>query len=225
VLSSEVQIKMMLKLFVVGAAIFSLTTAAPSALTKRKADLETIAEFNDLPSTIGITLTPVDEYQGIFWKGMALIGVIPNPPLTGVTTQPYGNYIGFTALSLLTIGKGQPSMTVNYEGSKVNHFDLKEFYYRCELALKQTILAPATGCSMTVKGFESESATEPKVMQKFKFEAKLVELEAVKMQKAVLEPSFRGLKKVEFYVTNDEEILNPITAGVIDSVTYVLHQD
>jgi hypothetical protein len=53
---------MMLKFFVVGAAILSLTTAAPSALTKRKADLETIAEFNGLPSTIGITLTLVDKY-------------------------------------------------------------------------------------------------------------------------------------------------------------------
>jgi preprotein translocase subunit SecG len=58
---AKLQLKIMLKLFVVGAAIFLLTTVALSALTKRKADLETIAEFNDLPSTIGITFTPGDK--------------------------------------------------------------------------------------------------------------------------------------------------------------------
>jgi hypothetical protein len=90
---------------------------------------------------------------------MVLIGVIPKPPLTGVTTRPSGNYTRFTALSLLTLGKGKISMTVDYKNSKFNHFNLKEFYYRCKLALKQTILAPATNCSMTVKDSKSEIAT------------------------------------------------------------------
>jgi hypothetical protein len=67
---AELQLKIMRKLFVVGAAIFPLTTAAPSALSKRRADLETIAELNDLPNTIGITLSPGDKYLGLFWNGM-----------------------------------------------------------------------------------------------------------------------------------------------------------
>jgi hypothetical protein len=216
---------MMLKLFVVGAAIFSVTTAAPSALTKRTEGLENIAGFDDRSSIPGVTVTSVDVYQGIFWKGMTLIEGMPTPPLTGVKPQSPGNYIGFTPLGLPTLGQGQPSMLVNYKDSKVNHFDLKGFYYGCALATKQTILDPATGCSLTVKGFESESATEPKVTQKFKFKAELIELEAVKMQKAMLGPSFTGLKKVEFYVNNDAEILDSITAAVIDSIKYVLYQD
>jgi hypothetical protein len=50
-------------------------------------------------------------------------------------------------------------MTVDYKVSRVNRFDLKEVYYYYELALKQTMLALAMNCSMTVKGFKSESAT------------------------------------------------------------------
>jgi hypothetical protein len=65
-------------------------------------------------------------------------------------------------------------MAVDYKVSRVNRFDLKEVYYYYELALKQTMLALAMNCSMTVKGFKSESATQVVATQEFKFKAGLI---------------------------------------------------
>jgi hypothetical protein len=72
---------------------------------------------------------------------------------------------------------------------------------------------------VTIKGYKDDLAKELVAEQKFGFATKLLQTTA-QMVKADVDWRFKGLKRVEFFVSNDA-----LTAGLIDTVSYTVYSD
>ena len=215
---------MMHKLFAVSTAILSLTAAVPSALAPGTKSLEKTARFENKEGIPAAVIGPVGIYEDIFWNGMALVAPLIPTTILGITPRSSPNFIGFSPTTLATLQQGQPSMTVRYAGSQVDSFDLKEFYYGCALATKQSLVTLPTSCSIIVQGF-AQGSTTPKATKEFKFAVKLGQMNA-QMQLAELDSSFTGLERADFFFKSDvADTLTTVTAATLDSINYVVYQN
>ena len=208
---------MLSKLFCVGTAIFTTASAVPQA--KKWYSLDQVARFDNIAGVPGVAVSPIGIYDDIFWQGMSLaqtsglqnlIIVVPNSP---------PNVAAYSALDVVTVTQGQPAMTVNYADSTVDHFSLKSFYYGCSSATQVSIAAKPLSCTISIKGYADDKATQLLASQSFDFEVALLQTNAQQL-KANVDWRFKNLKRVEFFVSDDV-----VTAGLIDTVSYTVYSD
>jgi len=147
---------------------------------------------------------------------MSLVETI-NPLVTGVVANSPLNYAAFSTLDVATVQQGQPAMTVNYADSTVDHFDLKSFYYGCALGSEASVAGVPLPCTITVRGYSDYNGEDLVATQNFDYKVGFLQLQT-QMQKAVLGSGFKGVKKVEFDVSDEL-----ITAGLIDTVFYTVY--
>jgi hypothetical protein len=150
---------------------------------------------------------------------MSLVEEMGSPsPLLLVANSP-PNAAAFSTLDVATVAQGQPSMTVNYSDSTIDHFDLKSFFFGCVLATQVSILGKPISCTVTVKGYKDVGKKELAGSQTFSFDAGLLQTQA-QMVKADVKYGygFEGVKHVDFFVSQPAT-----TAAVIDTVSYVVY--
>jgi hypothetical protein len=173
-------------------------------------------QFETAPGLPALAVAPINLYLDIFWNGMSLVETI-NPLVTGVVANSPLNYAAFSTLDVATVQQGQPAMTVNYADSTVDHFDLKSFYYGCALGSEASVAGVPLPCMITVRGYSDYNGEDLVATQNFDYKVGFLQLQT-QMQKAVLSSGFKGVKKVEFDVSDEL-----ITAGLIDTVFYTVY--
>jgi hypothetical protein len=191
--------------------------------------LDQSARFENSPGLPLVAASPIGIYLDLFWQGMSLaqtsgltnvLGVVPNSP---------PNVAAFSALDLSTLTQGQASMRTNYADSNIDHFDLKYFYYGCTVAAQVSVVGVPKSCTITIKGYTDDNRSNLVASQSFTYTpggSGLVSgllggmglSTSSQMTKAVVDPKFKGLKRVDFSVSNPT-----LTAGLIDSVGYTVY--
>lgn len=173
-------------------------------------------QFETAPGLPALAVAPINLYLDIFWNGMSLVETI-NPLVAGVMPNSPLNFAAFSALDVATVQQGQAAMTVNYADSTVDHFDLKSFYYGCALASQASVAGVPLSCTIMVRGYSDDNGENLVATQNFDYKVGFLQLQS-QMQKAVLGNGFKGVKKVEFDVSDELT-----TAGLIDTVSYTVY--
>ncbi|KAF1912824.1 hypothetical protein BDU57DRAFT_457191, partial [Ampelomyces quisqualis] len=176
-----------------------------------------LARFDNADGLPLVALSPINIYLDLFWQGMALAKTSGLQNLAIVKPNTPDNYAAFSKLNVLTSSQGQPAMTVNYPDSTVDSFDLTSFYYGCAVGTQTSVLGVPTSCSISIKGYSDDAGTKLVAEQSFSFTTGVLQLSA-QMVKATVDPKFKGLKRVNFSVSNDL-----LTTGLIDSVNYKVY--
>jgi len=104
-------------------------------------------------------------------------------------------------------------MAVNYPDSTIASFDLGYFYYGCALPLPLSVLSLPSSCTITIKGYSDDAATQLVGQQTFTFSTDFGQTN-VEMSKAVV--NLKGLQRVKFSASG-------ASAGLIDSVGYTVY--
>jgi hypothetical protein len=196
----------------------------------RFSQLDQSARFENTDGLPLVAASPIGIYLDLFWQGMSLaqtsgltnvLGVVPNSP---------PNAAAFSSLDLTTVTQGQPSMRTNYRDSNIDHFDLGYFYYGCTVAAQVSVVGVPKSCTITIKGYTDDNGSNLVAQQSFSYTAGssggllggLLGGTGLKtsaqMTKAVVDPKFKNLKRVDFSVSDPL-----ITAALIDSVGYTVY--
>jgi len=136
--------------------------------------------------------------------------VVPNSP---------PNVAAFSALDVATVTQGQPAMTVNYADSTIDHFSRKSFCYGCSSATQASVAALPVSCTVSIKGYADDKATQLVASQSFDFKVAVLQTNAQQLR-ADVDSKFKNLKRVDFFVSN-----NAVTAALIDTVSYTVYSD
>lgn len=67
-------------------------------------------------------------------------------------------------------GRGPPTVTRNFTGSKVESFDLSSFYFGCDPATVEGLISSQLSCTVTVQGYRDGKDV---VKQSFDFDGSL----------------------------------------------------
>jgi len=110
-------------------------------------------------------------------------------------------------------------MTVNYEDSTIDHFDLRSFYYGCAAGLQNGAASLPLTCTVTATG--KNRAGKQVAKQSFKFQTN----GGLRQQqnKATLNKSFVNLGSVEFTTTTGNAVTDLAVATVMDTVDYTVY--
>jgi hypothetical protein len=108
-------------------------------------------------------------------------------------------------------------MMTNYQDSTIDHLDLKSFYYGCALGAQASVAGVPLACTVSIKGYADDKGTKLVAQQSFGFKPSGT---SAQMVKAIVDTKFKGLKRVDFFVSNDL-----LTAGLIDTVSYTVYSD
>lgn len=147
---------------------------------------------------------------------MSLVSApINNAP--GLLFNTPSNAAAFSKGDVATVLQGQPSMTVNYPDSTIDHFDLKSFYYGCVVGSQESVVGVLQSCTVTIKGYSDFDGKNEVAEQEFSFDVQLLDLQEP-MTKASVSSKFKGVKRVDFFVSNDL-----LTAALIDTVDYTVY--
>lgn len=112
-------------------------------------------------------------------------------------------------------------MTVNYAESTIDSFDLTSFFYGCTVAAQVSVVGLPRTCTITIKGYFNDAATQLAGTHTFTYTAPVNGLGVAlggQMQKAVVSSSFKKVKRVNFSVTTPL-----VTAALVDTVAYTVY--
>jgi hypothetical protein len=219
---------MMNKLFTAGTALLAVASALPSSPAKGSQPkspaqptyfaIDQEARFENAQGLPGVAAAPINIYLDIFWQGFALAisGGLQN--IAGVIPQSPANAAVFSNTDVPTLLQGGAAMITTYDDSTVDHFDMKSFYYGCVLATKASIASVPISCTITIKGYYDNEATQLAGQQNYNFATKPLQT-SQQMNYAVVPTSFRNLKRVNFEVSD-----SGLVAAVIDTVHYIVYQ-
>ena len=127
------------------------------------------------------------------------------------------NYAAYSKFAVPTLLQGQPAMSVDYPSSIVDHFDLGGFWYGCAAGSEESVVGVPLPCTIEIKGYKDSEGKELVATQEFDYNIKLGDLNTQMIQ-AKVDKKFKGLKKVEFFVSDDT-----YTAALIDDVAYTVY--
>jgi hypothetical protein len=219
---------MMNKLFTIGTILTALASALPSAspeagvtkstLAKTWYKLDQLARFENSVGLPAVAASPIGIYLDVFWQGMSLVQTTGLTSIAGVVANSPLNYAAYSKLDLVTLTQGQPSMMTNYEDSTIDHLDLKSFYYGCALGSEASVAGVPKACTVSIKGYTDDKGTKLVAQQSFGFKPTGTSAQMVKAN--VDASKFKGLKRVDFFVSNDL-----LVAGLIDTVSYTVYSD
>lgn len=118
---------MLNKIAVISTVLQAITAA--SSLPKTWYSLDQLARFDNSAGLPLVAASPIGIYLDIFWQGMSLAqtGGLQNIAIVVPNSPP--NVAAYSALDLVTVQQGQPSMMTNYADSTIDNFDLKSIYY------------------------------------------------------------------------------------------------
>jgi hypothetical protein len=74
-------------------------------------------------------------------------------------------------------------------------------------------------CTITIRGYSDDEATQKVAEQSFDFKVALLQTNA-QMSKAEVSSNFKGLKRVNFFVSNEL-----VLAGLNDTVEYTVYSE
>ncbi|KAF3046784.1 hypothetical protein E8E11_009308 [Didymella keratinophila] len=187
---------MLKKLLCAGTAILATASALPQA--KKWYSLDQVARFDNIVAVPGVAVSPIGIYDDIFWQGMSLAqtGGLQNIAVVVPNSPP--NVAAFSALDVATVTQGQPAMTVNYADSTIDHFSLKSFYYGCSSASQASVAALPVSCTVSIKGYADDKATQLIASQSFDFKVAVLQTNAQQL-KADVNSKFKNLKRVDFF--------------------------
>lgn len=195
-----------------------VSSSAPSATPSTAwSTLDQLARFDNADGLPIVAFSPINTYLDIFWQGMSLAKTAGLQNLAIVKPNSPDNYAAFSRLNLATLPQGQPAMTVNYPDSTIDHFDLNSFYYGCALSTQASVAGVPVSCTISIKGYSDDAGKQLVAEQSFWFSVGLLQL-STQMVKANVDAKFKGLKRVNFFVTNDLT-----TAALIDTVSYKVY--
>jgi hypothetical protein len=219
---------MMNKLFTIGTVLTALASALPSASpeagvskstpAKTWYKLDQLARFENSVGLPAVAASPIGIYLDVFWQGMSLVETTGLTSIAGVVANSPLNYAAYSKLDLVTLTQGQPSMMTNYEDSTIDHLDLKSFYYGCALGSEASVAGVPTACTVSIKGYADDKGTKLVAQQSFGFKPTGTSAQMVKANVDAWQ--FKGLKRVDFFVSNDL-----LVAGLIDTVSYTVYSD
>jgi hypothetical protein len=109
-------------------------------------------------------------------------------------------------------------MTVDYEDSTIDHFDLNSFYYGCVTGLEESATAVVISCTVTVTGKDKNGDTIKQQSFPFTSNDGLIQ----QQEEAVLS-GFTGLYSAEFSSTTGDAETDLILATLIDTVSYTVY--
>ncbi|KAK3080511.1 hypothetical protein LTS18_000649 [Coniosporium uncinatum] len=203
------------------AALALASTVSATAVSSTKwYSLRQVARFDN---DISVPLTgaaPINEYLDIFWNGMSLVNTVSvagaNP---GVFPNSPSNYAAYSVGDAATVLQGQPAMTVNYQDSTVDHFDLRSFYFGCAAGLQNGAVSLPLTCTVTATGKDRKGKQVARQSFKFQSNGGLRQNQI----KATLSRSFVNLGSVEFKTTTGNAAADALVATVIDTVDYTVY--
>lgn len=219
------------KLLTTGTILLAVVSALPSANSAAPAKrtlletpppktwykLDQFARFENSEGLPAVSASAIGIYLDVFWQGMSLVKSPDIPLLPGVEFNSPPNCAAYSKLDLITLQQGQPSMMTNYPDSTIDHLDLKSFYYACAVGSEETVLGVPVACTIFIEGYADDQSTKPTVSQSFKYIPSGL---STVMFEAKVDPEFKGLKNVKFFVSNDTTV-----AALIDSVRYTVYSD
>jgi hypothetical protein len=217
---------MMNKFLTISTVLTALASALPSASpeagskgapAKTYYKLDQLARFENSVGLPAVAAAPIGIYLDIFWQGMSLVETSGLSSALGIVVNSPLNCAAYSKLDVATLTQGQPSMMTNYQDSTVDHLDLKSFYYGCAVASQLSLTGLPAACTVTVKGYADDKATKLVAQQSFGFKPTGT---SAQMVKANVDVKFKGLKRVDFFVSNDA-----LTAALIDTVSYAVYSE
>jgi len=110
-------------------------------------------------------------------------------------------------------------MTVNYQDSTVDHFDLRSFYFGCAAGLQNGAVSLPLTCTVTATGKDRKGKQVARQSFKFQSNGGLRQNQI----KATLSRSFVNLGSVEFKTTTGNAAADALVATVIDTVDYTVY--
>jgi hypothetical protein len=210
---------MMNKVFTAGAALLAVVSASPT--TPARASLFKLPQSVDFEDVSGIPVVAaasVGITHGIYWQGFGL-AITGLQDLITVEADSGKNVAVFDMDGVATLTGGPPAMTANYANSSTNNFNLSSFYYGCVLASEARVVSVPQSCTITIRGYSDDEATQKVAEQSFDFKVALLQTNA-QMSKAEVSSDFKGLKRVNFFVSNEL-----VLAGLIDTVDYTVYSE
>lgn len=179
--------------------------------------LDQLARFENSVGLPAVAVAPIGIYLDIFWQGMSLVESTGLSSIAGPVPNSPPNVAAYSKLDVATLIQGQPSMMTNYQDSTVDHLDLKYFYYGCAVASQASLVGLPATCTVSVKGYADDKGTKLVAQQSFGYKPTGT---SAQMLKASVDGRFKGLKRVDFFVTNDA-----LTAALIDTVSYTVYSE
>ena len=196
---------------IAGSALLAVASALPAVDTGSITTLN-LANFDYAFPYLSIT--PIEVYQKIFWRGMSLAKTGNIQTAAIVRPNSGGNVATFGRTNVVTIQQGQPSMTVNYPNSPIKDFTLQSFYFACAISQPVSIIGVPRPCTMTIKGYSDDAGQRKVAEQSFRYQVRTPQT-SEQMLRATMNTGFRNVKRVDFFITGDY-----VNAGLIDSVRY-----
>lgn len=212
--------------FIAGTVLLATVSALPSASSDTSAEgtpskswhkLGQQANFENADGVPGVAISPIGIYQDIFWQGMSLVQTTELTSKLGVVANSPHNCAAYSELDVATLLQGQPSMMTNYQDSIVGRLDLYSFFYGCALGLQVSLLGVLIACTISIKGYWNDEGNNLVAKQSFKLKPSGA---STQMVKAYVDARFKGLKRVDFFVSNDA-----VVAALIDSVEYKVYPE
>lgn len=168
---------------------------------------------------------PIDVFNGVPspFKGLSFPGftVLDNGLISTIHAQSPKNFIGFSVVNQLL--RGNPSISVDYPGSKAKTFALTEVWLGCIIVDPVGLYIP-TSCTIQAVGTKPAGG---KVYAPLTFNTTLVPTnppiitKKINQQKQVLPESFHTLKNITFEVTS-AGLLPLTTEFLLDSFSYTV---
>ncbi|ORY18544.1 hypothetical protein BCR34DRAFT_596133 [Clohesyomyces aquaticus] len=178
-----------------------------------------VAKFDNVVGLPGVAVSSINLYENTFWNGPFLIQTHGQTVPISVVANTYNNYAAYSTFDVVTIQQGAPAMTVYYADSTIEYFDLNPFYYACARGTDASIVGNPTSCTITAEGYFTSNGSDKDeaASESFSYKGKVLQLQS-QMVQATLNSKFKGVKKVEFSVSN-----SLLVAGSVDTVSYTVY--
>lgn len=162
-----------------------------------------------------VDASPVGIYLDILFNGFSGNVAAINNAGAGVAPQSPNIDIAYGALDVDTIEEGTPEMTVVYQDTTVNFFDLTYFYFGCVIGLENRQADLVESCTVTATCVNPAGVTV--ATQNFPF----VSNGGVLQNMVQAKPNgFKGCEFVKFATTS---LGGATTATALDTISYTVY--
>jgi len=189
------------------------------------------ANYDDIDTGLPVVGTlvgdDISQYQGLGYDGFGVLALgLAGQTIAGIRPESPPNVISYgglldTVADVLGLGddSGAPLITTQYPGSAGNVFDLKSFFFACEIAVAGVAGVPQS-CVVTVTGYKNAQQVAD---QEFTFIAQPLGL-TEDMQKAKLSREFEGVDTVYFNTEAAGAVaVGALVATYLDNVAYTVY--